>query len=68
MSGMAKMIEIVHEAGVEKNIVDYDTDAARAVDAKGFKSQMDCRFVRYLLVTWHILKKAKFASDIYCRN
>ena len=40
------------------------TDADRVVDANGFKLQMDRRFVQYLLITRHILKKAKFASDM----
>ena len=57
---MAKRIEVVHE--VLEEIIDNDAD--RVVDANGFKLQMDRRFVRYLLVTKHILKKAKFASDM----
>ena len=59
---MTKRIEVVHDVLTE--IIDDDTDADRVVDAKGFKLQIDRRFVRYLLVTKHILKKAKFASDI----
>ena len=62
LSAMAKRIEVVHE--VLKEIIDNDTDADRVVDANGFKLQMDRRFVRYLLITRHILKKAKFASDM----
>ena len=57
-----KRIEVVHE--VLEEIIDNDTDADRVVDANGFKLQMDRRFVRYLLITRHILKKAKFASDM----
>ena len=59
---MAKRIEVVHE--VLEEIIDNDTDADRVVDANGFKLQMDRRFVRYLLTNRHILKKAKFASDM----
>ena len=62
LSAMAKRIEVVHE--VLEEIIDNDTDVDRVVDANGFKLQMDRRFVRYLLVTKHILKKAKFASDM----
>jgi hypothetical protein len=60
LSAMAKRIEVVYE--VLEEIIDIDAD--RVVDANGFKLQMDRRFVRYLLVTKHILKKAKFASDM----
>ena len=59
---MAKRTEVVHE--VLEEIIDNDTDADRVFDANGFKLQMDRRFVRYLLTTRHILKKAKFASDM----
>ena len=62
LSAMAKRIEVVHE--VLEEIIDNDTDADRVVDANGFKLQMDRRFVRYLLITRHILMKAKFASDM----
>ena len=62
LSAMAKRVEVVHE--VLKEIIDNDTDADRVVDANGFKLQMNRRFVRYLLITRHILKKAKFASDM----
>ena len=47
-----------------EEIIDNDTDADHVGDANGFKLQMDRRFVRYLLITRHILKKAKFASDM----
>ena len=47
-----------------KYIIDNDTDADRVVDANGFKLQMDRRFVQYLLVIMHILKKVKFVSDM----
>ena len=66
LSAMAKRIEVVHEVLAE--IIDNDTDADRLVDANGFELQMDRHFVRYLFVTRHILKKAKFASDICCRS
>ena len=62
LSAMAKRIEVVHE--VLEEIIDNDTHADHVVDANGFKLQMDRRFVRYLLTTRHILKKAKFASDM----
>ena len=62
LSAMAKRIEVVHE--VLEEIIDNDTDAHRVVDANGFKLQMDRRFVRYLFVTRHILKKAKFSSNM----
>ena len=45
-------------------MIENDTDADRVVDASGFKLQMDRRFMRYLFVTRHILKKAKFTSDM----
>ena len=63
LSAMAKSIEIVHKFLEE--IIDNDTDADRAVDANGFKLQMDHRFVRCLFVPRHILKKAKFVSDMF---
>ena len=59
---MAKRIEVIHE--VLEELIDKDTDADHVVDANGFKLQMDRRFVRYLFVTRHILKKAMFASDM----
>ena len=62
LSAMAKRIEVVHE--VLKEIMDNDTDAHRVVDTNGFKLQTDRRFVRYFFVTRHILKKAKFASNM----
>ena len=61
LSAMAKRIEVVHE--VLEETIDNDTDANRVVDANG-DLLMDHRFVRYLFVTRHILKKAKFASDM----
>ena len=45
-------------------IIDNNTDADGVVDANGFKLQMDRRFAWYLFVTRHILKKAKFATDM----
>ena len=62
LTAMATRIEVVHE--MLEEIIDSDNDADRVVDANGFKLQIDRRFVRYLLVTKHILKKAKFASDM----
>jgi hypothetical protein len=62
LTAMATRIEVVHE--MLEEIIDSDNDADRVVDANGFKLQMDRRFVRYLSVTKHILKKAKFASDM----
>ena len=59
---MAKRIEVVHE--VLEEIIYNDTNADRVVDANRFKLQIDRRFVRYFFVTRHILKKAKFASDM----
>ena len=62
LSAMAKRIEVVHE--VLEEIIDNDTDADRVVDANGFKLHMDCCFLRYLLITRHIMKTAKLSSDI----
>ena len=47
-----------------KYIIDNDPDADRVVDANGFKLQMDRLFVQNFLVIRHILRKAKFVSDM----
>ena len=65
LSAMAKRIKVVHE--VLEEIIDNDSDADRVVDANGFKLHMDCCFLRYLLITRHIMKAAKFASDMLQR-
>ena len=57
-----KRIDIVYE--VLQDIIDNDRDPKRTTEATGYKLQIDRRFVRYLLIIRHILKKAKFASDI----
>ena len=62
LSAMVKRIKVVHE--VLEEIIDNDSDADRVVDANGFKLHMDCCFLRYLLITRHIMKAAKFASDM----
>ncbi|KAI6660755.1 Zinc finger MYM-type protein 1-like [Oopsacas minuta] len=57
-----KRINIVYE--VLQDVIDNDSNTNRTTEATGYLLQIDRRFIRYLLITKHILKKAKFASDI----
>lgn len=61
-NAVSKRIDIVYE--VLQDVIDNDSNANRITEATGYMLQIDRRFVRYLLVTKHILKKAKFASDM----
>ena len=57
-----KRIDIVYE--VLQDVIENDSNTSRTTEATGYLLQIDRRFVRYLLITKHILNKAKFASDI----
>ena len=57
-----KRIDIVYE--VLQHVIENDSNTSRTTEAAGYLLQIDRRFVRYLLITKHILNKAKFASDI----
>ena len=60
-----KRIDIVYE--VLQDVIDNDSNISHTTEATGYLLQIDRRFVRYLLVTKHILKNAKYASDILQR-
>jgi hypothetical protein len=49
---------------VLQDVIDNDSDSSRTTQATGYMLQIDRRFLRYLLVIKHILKIAKFASDM----
>ncbi|KAI6653926.1 hypothetical protein LOD99_3102 [Oopsacas minuta] len=57
-----KNINIFYE--VLLDVIDNDSNTNSTTEATGYLLQIDRRFIRYLLITDHILKKAKFASDI----
>ena len=57
-----KRIDIVYE--VLQDVIDNDSSSSRRTEASGLLLQLDRRFLRYLLVTKHILKKTTFASDM----
>ncbi|XP_028405770.1 uncharacterized protein LOC114528346 [Dendronephthya gigantea] len=61
-SAVWKRIDIVIE--VLQDVIHNDCDSSRSTQATGYKLQIDCRFLRYLLIIKHILKSAKFASEL----
>ncbi|KAI6659437.1 Zinc finger MYM-type protein 1-like [Oopsacas minuta] len=59
---MWKRIDIVYE--VLQDVIDDDSNTNRTTEPIGYLLRIDRRFIGYLLITKHILKKEKFASDI----
>ena len=55
-------IDIIIE--VLQYVIGNDCNSSRNTEATGYLLQIDRRFLRYLLIIKHILKKAKFASDM----
>ena len=53
-----------HIYEILQDVIYNDSGSSRRTEATGLLLQIDRRFLRYLLVTKHILKKAKFASDV----
>ena len=61
-NAVRKRVDIVFE--VLQDVIDNDSNPSRTTEATGYMLQIDLRFVRYLLIVKHILKKTKFASDM----